>query len=259
MICSDEDVMVYLGIAATATDAQKGLVAMCRGYAEAAVKRFLGFDPGSATYTEFYPKSELNAEHDWFVDVTGNGVSFVPKDTGSKILILNNLPVTSVTEIREDAGANFGQGASDFPSSTILLPGVDYWLDLERSGICLSGIVYRAGAWSYRPGTIKVTYVSGYSTSQLAGRATGHGTIDASEIRLATIMASAKNFRQAAAQVAAVASGIPGALVSESLADYSYTADSSSSQMMTGMTMSLPSEVRQILSSYRSYAGAFAR
>lgn len=103
--------------------------------------------------------------------------------TWSDKLLLTETPVESIVSIYHDPVAAGGQGSDDFPSTTLLTAGDDYYLDRDRPGdnYSNSGIVYRVGnVWygRYRrgfdqlhihreasPRAIKATWTGGYGNA----------------------------------------------------------------------------------------------
>ena len=101
-------------------------------------------------------------------------------------------PLVSITNLYEDSDGAYGLGVNAFPASTLLTSGTDYTFRPDQpDGSSKTGLVYRvngfwAGAVSYGAGgvwwgsgpstgllsaglqpalgTIKITYVGGYST-----------------------------------------------------------------------------------------------
>lgn len=143
---------------------------------EAAVRRFLGFNPASATYTEYHPVSQPNSvESDPLVQgyevVGGQAYPYRLGDPSRSILALKNLPVRSIASVYENPAA-WTTGAADgyFPSGT-LIPATNYHLDLESYGtsaVCWTGHLLRnVGTWSAAQRSIKVTYVAGFSGEEI--------------------------------------------------------------------------------------------
>ena len=110
-----------------------------------------------------------------------------------------------------------------------------------------SGIVESIGLWPDEPGSIKITYVAGYTDDELQGRDT---LIDASPIAAAIQHEASLRARAALAAVHRDRLGmIPGPIVSERMGDYTYKlADAVVNQLfgkrsgVTGHTVQLLSE-----------------
>jgi len=129
--------------------------------AEGWVKTYCGQQIEAGTYTEYH---------------SGNG---------SRVIVLRERPVTSVTSVHEDYAGAFGQGADPYPATTLLTAGEDYALErdgaLSGSPVSFCGVLWRHrttwrrfdqtynqhgtylnDAAPYR-GNIKVVYAAGYS------------------------------------------------------------------------------------------------
>lgn len=225
-IASLNEVLTVLGIFGTATAQQLALAQLVHPAAEAACKDILLYDPVQQTHTEFYfPHSELGGPDDvhtnaseYITDVTATKVIWLGKRNPER-LCLKNIPVRSITEIREDYDGQAGQGSGTFPSSSILTANTDYYLDLDSSGMCRSGFVYRGNsAWPITERAVKVTYVAGYTAQEFM-------TI-ASPIKMAVLFTVVRTYKAFAAQAAGAGlggGGPGGALISETLDAYSYT------------------------------------
>src|SRR5690606_19172886 len=123
-----------------------------------------------ATYTHLLPSSPIigNESIDTYVEITGDRVSLGRGRYGADVLQLPQMFVRSITSVYEDVNAKAGQGSNDFPASTLLTAGTEYWLDVDETGLSRSGFLIReAGTWSRRPRTIKVTYVAGLTAAEL--------------------------------------------------------------------------------------------
>ncbi len=160
-IASLKQFKAFLGVpdSNTVQDYRLGLIIAA---ADSIVKDHCGRDFEVKTYTEFY-----------------NG-------TGSRFIILNQRPVTSVASVYLDYNAAYGdnpQGA--FGIDSLLQQGVDYALDRDQpDGSSAGGLLTRLKTiWlevgrSYYPGkltsdigpalgSIKVTYTAGYAVIPL--------------------------------------------------------------------------------------------
>jgi len=170
-IVTIEECAAYMSVGATISDANRGLLTMLIPMVENAVRAYLRHDitqPTSA-YVEFYPQYERDAHEDYsFLAISDDKVYYDTGTDSGRLLYLNNLFVRSITEIREDEDARFGQGSSDFAASSILTAGTDYYMQLDSAGMSKYGIVHRVNRdWSTLPGTIKVTYVAGWTADEL--------------------------------------------------------------------------------------------
>lgn len=121
--------------------------------------------------------------------------------TGTQELLLKSRPVytTPTIQVWEDSSSHFGSEADDFPSSSALTYGEDFFLVLDQTDttVSRSGILVRRNKfWNKRNvrqggylspfigpnyGTIKVTYTGGYKVDDLP-----------SDIRMAANMVVAK-------------------------------------------------------------------
>jgi hypothetical protein len=142
--------------------------------ATAAIASYLKRNVEQATYQEFYSGS------------------------GRQELCLKQYPIQSITNLWLDMGGYAGQAPNAFAAGTLLVPGVQYMLDLDSGGTTSNrGIVKRIGGggnvgggpggtgfwgeygpigpgtdklggtrkpfWPIGDGNIKVTYVAGYN------------------------------------------------------------------------------------------------
>lgn len=173
-IASDSEVTQFLtaGLSSTTT----ALITTLHQQAEQAILDYLGLDAiEQATYVEYYPMEQsvvIQQPDDPSYVLNAAGTKAVPVlARPSQILQLKNLPVRSITEIREDPNGFFGQPAGAFPSSTILTAGTDYFLKTEKAGISWSGqVMRRAYWWPMAPGSTMVTYVAGFTSGEFSGR-----------------------------------------------------------------------------------------
>lgn len=164
----ESDVMEYLGISSS----NRSLAEFYHRTTEAAVRRFVGHGISQNTYTSEYHRRNLTGSSGSgeYVQIDSDAVQVSGGCSGSNdgnILQLDNGYVRSVTEIREDANGHFGQ-ASGFGASTVLTQGTDYNIELDSTGLSKSGrIIRRNRDWCNVPGSIKVTYVAGFTSAEL--------------------------------------------------------------------------------------------
>lgn len=212
-IVSEAEIITRLGLGDTATEADVARVTMLHRLVEAAIKEAVGYSIEQATHIEFLPATDTGG-YGAHYEMERIGDRIVSFGSGIPTLQLSELPVRSITSIYEDPGAYGGQASGAFGSSTLLTAGSDYYLDIDRAGICRSGIVRRmGGSWSNVPRSIKVTYVAGYSTSELDGLASAL-PVNAEHFKLAVLEAIKDNYE---------AFDASSAIKSESLKDYSVT------------------------------------
>lgn len=220
MIVNTAELLLELGLAEKVTDAQLAMVARMQGPVEAAIKKYLHIDIEQATYTEFLPRQNNNAPiypgGIGGYDVIGNK-AFPWSYSSSDRLQLKQSPVRSVLSVYEDPTAYGGQADGSFPESSLLLPGKDYYLDIDDSGFSTSGQLIRIGVWSGMPRSIKVTYVAGYTPAELAGDPAQ--PVNASHFRQAVLEEFADRYANALARWKQI--GSEGRVMTgETLGDY---------------------------------------
>lgn len=174
--------LAYLNLGSSATEQQLGMIQLLKTRAEAKVRRYLRRNVTQATYTHYLP-GNVNP---WDV---ADRLPF-----SGPTLWLTEAPVRSITSIYVDRGGKAGQASGAFPASSLLVAGTDYMLDIKSTGWCPSGrVILNAGEWPADPGSIKVTYVAGWTDNELIGNVTDP-TLDASDLHLATLIAVSRFF-----------------------------------------------------------------
>lgn len=254
-ILSDHDAREFLGVGS-----DDALVPMIRKPTEKAVKSFLQWNPERHTVTKYYPKGQVGGEYsNWPGDnAVGGDTTWPKRGTGvvstvggiSSVLHLDDkFVIPTGLVVYEYAGAYMGQVESDWGDALTL--GTDYWLELEDENFSETGHLMRLGAsWPKQPGSVKVTYSAGFTADQLSG---DDDDYDASDIRLATLIAVQKAYIQADANRPKSNGRASGPIISETIQGYSYTLASNVASVQLGMARSLPAESRQLLQRYKSY------
>lgn len=217
LACSDEILSTYLGISSP-TNLQFDQMDMIRTGIESSIKKYCRWGLTETTYTSYLPLNpNVMGAHVPTAELYSN--RYVPGGSRNR-LQLPTMYVTSITNIWEDTEALAGYGASDFGSEELLVAGTDYFLEKDQgSSYSWSGGVIRVGrAWSSIPGTIKATYVSGFTNTDLQGAQNG--------LRLATIRECADHYvrlkRMQGAFITGVGTGADttGLVSRERLGDY---------------------------------------
>lgn len=245
-IADISEARAVLGVVSSISDADLGLLSLLHPMVEAAIKDHLGYNPEQATHTgELYPRHDEAVVGDagqgtW--DSDGTSAFFRGNDgMGSNILMLRHLPVRSISSLRVDYNSRGGTRTGSFGSDTELTQGEHFYPDFDQAGICRSGIVYRVGAsWPSEPGSIKITYVAGYTVAEFAGY---DADVNASPIKQVVLTEWLKAFKAFKIQGKQGRAGfVGGPLNSESLGAYSYSTDGSMAGMLAGFKVSLTPE-----------------
>lgn len=166
MITTSDDVTTWLGISA-----MDSLATAVQQLAENHVKDHLGWQEiEQTTFTEYYPLDTgepYNGDPTYVVN-SAHTEAVPGQWRAGHTLQLRNIPVRSVTNVWEDMTGYFGQGVNAF-SAPALTSGSDYYVKMERDGICWSGNLVRRSFWfPNAPGSIKVEYVSGFTAAELS-------------------------------------------------------------------------------------------
>lgn len=267
MIVREAELRVALNIASSITDAERTLLQLTHTQAEAAIKKFLKYDPTQAVRTEYLPRLALRegTPQTWDTD-RSRALMRPARGVGEESLQATYLPIRAVTSCLVDRNARYGQASGAFGAQAeTWTQGSDYWFEQDQPGVGLSGIFLAQTSWPSEPGTVKLTYRAGYSAIELRGRADTSGTdengetttsgIDASPIWNAAMLTCIKIWHTYKNMGKQVFGGfVAGPKASERLGDYGYSlAASGSVAALTSMAISLPAEAAEALEEYVNY------
>jgi len=250
-IVDPSEVLLELGLSASVTEEQRAIVIQSIAKAEAAVTRHLRYDPVQAARTEFYPQQPLQTQVQrgvWEAMETRAYMRQV-SEAATNELQVQHLPIRSVTSLYRDYDGRSGTATGSFPASSLLTEGVDYWanydcLDASLAKVCRDGILRSIGLWPTLPGTIKVTYVAGYTVKEFREG----GTVSAVPV-WETILALAIRKARRVLVTKKGALGVPaGMFTSENLGSYSYSLEGTSAQQLFAGDVS--GEEKERLSDY---------
>ena len=250
------EVLLELGLSASATDEERAITNTSLDRAEAAVRRYIGYDPVQASRTEYYPQATLRSarrEGVWEVS-SDQAVLRQISEASTDELQLQHIPVRSITSLFIDYDGRAGTQTGAFAAETEKTEGTDFWPNytLNDSGgnsVCMDGIIRSTGLWPVTAGTVMIIYTSGYSDAELHGQDT---VIDASPILEAVVSTAIRRARRIFARMKHAHGFIAGTIKAERLGDYSYAVDEASAKDLTGGGDLTP-DVKEQLSNYINY------
>lgn len=251
------DVLLYLGITNTPTALERAIANVSLKRAEAAIRRYLHYDPAQETRTEYYPQIDrkpYGREGIWESTADEAYLRFSVEFDEDE-LQLKHIPVRSVTSLHIDYDGRSGAKDDSFPASSARTEGTDFWpnydmLDSSGAKVCSDGILRSIGGWPSTPGTIKIVYVAGYTEAELRG---DDEVIDASNILEAVIDEAVRRCKKAFSRMKSTAGIGTGPFSSESLGDYSYSVDTSILARLVGGTTDLMPETMHKLQNHVNY------
>ena len=191
------EIILYLGLQATLTDADNGLLTMLKTHVENDARRYVrhNITQPEDEYIEFHPRTDRTRFGAEIVELSGDIVTLQQSSIGGNIIQLDHIFVRSITEVREDFDGYFGIESGDFPASTALTEGTDFYMRVEESigspatDLNKTGhLIRRSGNWPSRAGTVKVTYNAGFTATELDS--------DYSDIKLTIIKEVAFRFKE---------------------------------------------------------------
>lgn len=238
-ILTDQDVIDALGGDVSAAD--QTIVGMFRPIAERFVKLGVGYNIEQATYTAYYPQATKRIPLDGYIEgweKTGDLVTAYSQEMDRQsLLVVDQLPLRSVTTIHENDSAQDAGTANDFTSAHLLTANQQYQVDFpDSTGISWTGFIYRiGGAWPIKPRTIKIVYVAGLSAAELAN---GGGFEEFRGACLVTAVALFNGFK--AGQGIAGGDGGVGPVTAEKLGDWSAQYANASKQWYGGFGRKMP-------------------
>lgn len=175
ILSMEYDIEPFFGKGCCTDAADRLLLGKLRQWTESAARKYVGHVIAQETITAEYQRREDIGSY--FSEPIGFEVSgdqvYASRGDGcyGEYLQLDNgfLRTSTTPVVYEDPTANFGTGGSDFASGTQLTYGTDFYPELDASGISKSGrLIRNSGSWSSKPGTIRITYVSGLTAAELA-------------------------------------------------------------------------------------------
>lgn len=264
-IADESMVLLEVGLSSSANEEEKALVRAALAYAQGNVIKYLRYDPVQKVRTEYYPlmtASTLDARGRW--EVTDTHAYYLRTDAASsRVMQLRHLPIRATDaeaanplDVRVTSDGRFGTQAGSFGPGDQKTEGTDYWpaydgTDSTGIAYCRDGQVHSVGIWPVSPGSIKVTYVAGYTQSEFSG---SDSVLDASPIQFVCIREAARYLKDALTKKKSSTLGwIPGTLVSEKLGDYSYKISGGMAQQMFGGLYGLMPESKEALSEFVNY------
>ncbi len=254
-------VILELGLSSSITDEERAIISTAIVRAEGAVKRFINYDPVQRERTEFYPQSKANFQNRIGVWEVNDSTAYIREEAigATAELQMQYVPIRSVASLFVDLDGRSGQRAGSFSAETEKIQGTDFWLNIDGNdssdvGICNDGIIRSFGLWPLTPGSIKITYTSGYTIEEIHGQ---DSIVDASPIMDAIIGEASRRVRHAFVWKKKGNVGfVAGPFVSEKLGDYSYSlgsADNALVNRMFGGLYDLLPDTKQKLETYVNF------
>ena len=256
------ELLLELGLQATASETDRALAQQSLIKAEGAVKRHLKYDPQRATHTEFYPNQDFTRtgrEAIWEANDTHAYVRHLSEAATTELQV-KHLPIRSITSLNIDYDGRAGARSGAFGSGTEKTEGTDFWpnydvVDSDGNKVCTDGIIRSEGLWPATAGSVKIVYVAGYTQTELRGQ---ESVLDASPIWEAVIDESVRRFVQAKQRMKKSRAGWAGPLTGESMGDYSYTADSAMLTRLVGGGLDILPATEHKLNSFVNWGVALA-
>jgi len=265
-IAKDDEVLLELGLSTTVTPAERAVVLTAINYAEGAVRRYLRYDPAWLSRTEFYPVMDFNQRNVDTSDAvweSSETEAYLRRlsSAATNQLQVRHLPIRSMTSLRVDYDGRFGTRVGSFAVATEKTEGEDYWpnydsVDSDGNGVCMDGIIKSIGGWPTTPGSVRITYVAGYTDEEFHGR---ESVIDATPIWSAVMGEAVRKAKSIFVNQKQSGTGfVGGVIISEKLGDYSYTIDASQAKMLFGSSWDLTGQTKEMLSEFVNWGWMLA-
>lgn len=264
LIVSLADLLIMLGISETATATQTAIATSALRAAQGAVIRHLHYNPLLLFQTEFYPRMNSNPVDGQGVWETEGDSAYFRNltDAATTELQMARLPIreqgsssSQVTSVWIDYDGRSGTRSGSFSTSSLKVEGEDFnpnydTVDSRGYKVCRDGILRSEGRWPGLAGSVKVQYAAGYTEAELAGTDL---VIDASPIREAVMDEAIRRVHKAYSRMKKRTGFGTGALSSESLGDYSYSADGALLAQLVGSNSDILAETALKLESFVNF------
>jgi len=261
-------VLLEMGLSASATAEEKVIIQEATTRASGSVIDYLRYDPVQKVHTEYYPQEQTRGGRRDAIWEANSTEAYIRRETEASTsqLQLKHLPVryadvdgSNRIDLRVDYDGRFGTKSGSFAAATQKTEGEYFWptYDLEDSsgyGVCNDGILNSVGLWPIEPGSIKVTYLAGYTQDELAGE---DSKVNASPIYETVVQEAVKRAKRALTihKKDGRIGFLTGPFIGERLGDYSYQTDAVSARHYFGAKNDLLPESKQRLQTFTNYAG----
>ena len=232
------EVLLEAGLGESSTEVERAILQSCLQKAESEVKRFLRYDPEQKTHVEYYPNMDFSLHSRAGVYEVTSQEAFIRRlqVSATDELQLKHLPIRSISELKVDYDGRGGARSGSFGASTVWTEGVDYWpnWDVQSTDndtkLCRDGVLRSEGRWPNLPGSVKVTYVAGYTNAELHNE--DGALVDANPILAAVIDEAIARAQKVYSRMKKARGWGIGPFSSESLGDYSYSQDTAAFQRL---------------------------
>lgn len=262
------DLLLLLGIGSTATTLETDIARHSLTIAEGAVIRHLKYNPVMSVRTEFYPGINFAGQRNpvWDANDTHAYVRELSVGVGDELQLLG-LPLrqadsngSNAIEVRVDFDGRAGSRSGSFGTDTIKVEGEDFFpnYDFVDSGsrkVARDGMIRSNGLWPAQAGSVKVTYVAGYTAAEFAGT---DSILDASPIREAVVDEATRRVHKAYSRMKKRVGFGVGPLTSENIGDYSYSADGAILAQLVGSSSDIMAETALKLEDFVNYGAMLA-
>lgn len=257
IIADLSELLLQLGLSATCTETERAIAQAALRSATSAVVRHLKYNPVQSTHTEYYPQMDMGRqgrEGIWEANDTEAYIRHVSEASTNELQI-KNIPIRSITSLYVDYDGRSGTRTGSFAAETLKVAGSDYWanfdlVDSAGNKVCTDGIIRAQGTWPDLAGSVKITYVAGYTATELRGEDT---VIDAGLIFEAVIDEAVRRVLKIYSRSKNRLAGFVGPLTSENLGDYSYSSSSGIFDRLVGGQMDILPETELKLADFCRY------
>jgi len=255
-IVDPAEVFLEMGLSASVSEEERAITLGAITKAEGAVKRFLGYDPVQRLRTEFYPMQDYSSNYQGGVWEASDTQAFFRRtiEEATSELLVRHIPIRALPaiDLRIDIDARSGTRAGSFAAETLRVEGEDYWpnydqSDSDGSGFCSDGMFRSFGLWPTEAGSVRIIYTAGYTNEEMHGQ---DASVDASPIYDAVMNESRRLVEKAFVRMKTVRGFLAGPITSESLGDYSYSADGSLAAKLYGDAKDLMDASKMALESF---------
>ena len=251
-----DDVKAIMGLSDSITSSELVIIVQSITKAEAAVRRYLKYDPVQAERTEYYPQSNFARNSPGVWEANDNSAYIRQfNDASSTELQVKHIPIrsNSAMDLRINYDGRSGTQSGVFSSSDLKTEGTDYWPnydsnDDDGNAICRDGIIRSNGLWPSQAGSVKIVYTAGYSSGEFQGNSS---TVDAVPIWEVVLDETVRRAKKVFAQMKSSSVGwVAGPMISENLGSYSYSLDSASVSKLVGPSADLTTDSKERLADF---------